>query len=51
VEATLTPLPDARARLTFTAPLRDITPGQSVVFIQGEQILGGGVIEKTEPAG
>jgi tRNA-specific 2-thiouridylase len=51
VEATLTPLPDARARLTFAEPLRDITPGQSVVFIQGEQILGGGVIEKSEPAG
>ncbi|MCK6627932.1 MAG: tRNA 2-thiouridine(34) synthase MnmA [Anaerolineae bacterium] len=48
VEATLTPMLDARARLTFAAPLRDITPGQSVVFIQGEQILGGGIIEKPE---
>lgn len=49
MEATLTPLPDARARLTFAEPLRDITPGQSVVFIQGEQILGGGIIEKPGP--
>jgi tRNA-specific 2-thiouridylase len=46
VEAMLTPLPAARARLTFAAPLRDITPGQAVVFIEGDQILGGGIIEK-----
>ena len=35
---------------TFAAPLRDITPGQSVVFIDGEQILGGGIIEKASLA-
>jgi tRNA-specific 2-thiouridylase len=46
VEATLTPLPEARARLTFATPLRDITPGQAVVFMDGDQILGGGIIEK-----
>jgi tRNA-specific 2-thiouridylase len=50
VEAMLTPLPDARARLAFEQPLRDITPGQAVVFIDGDQILGGGIIEKTRPA-
>jgi tRNA-specific 2-thiouridylase len=50
VEATLTPLPEARARITFELPLRDITPGQSVVFIEGSQILGGGIIEKPPPA-
>jgi tRNA-specific 2-thiouridylase len=48
LEATLTPLVDDRAHLSFTAPLRDITPGQSVVFYQGEQVLGGGVIEKPD---
>lgn len=48
VEATLTPLPAARAQLTFDIPLRDITPGQAVVFIAGEEILGGGIIEKPQ---
>lgn len=46
-EATLTPLSDTRARLTFDTPLRDITPGQAVVFFNGEQTLGGGIIEKS----
>ncbi len=45
VPATLTPCPDDRVQLTFTMPLRDITPGQSVVFYQGETVLGGGIIE------
>lgn len=51
VEASLTPLPEGRARLTFPAPLRDITPGQAVVFFAGEAVLGGGIIEKPQPIG
>ncbi len=43
--ATLNPLPDNRAHVQFDEPLRDITPGQGVVFYQGEVVLGGGTIE------
>lgn len=46
VEATLTPLPQDRARVNFVTPLRGITPGQAVVFFQGEQVLGGGIIDR-----
>jgi tRNA-specific 2-thiouridylase len=43
-EALLTPLEDGQARVTFARPQRDITPGQGVVFYQGEVVLGGGII-------
>jgi tRNA-specific 2-thiouridylase len=48
VEALLEPLPGNRAHLSFAQPLRDITPGQAVVFFQSGQVLGGGIIEKSE---
>ncbi|NLE75228.1 MAG: tRNA 2-thiouridine(34) synthase MnmA [Chloroflexi bacterium] len=40
----LEPGASATACLTFDQPLRDITPGQAVVFYDGEEVLGGGAI-------
>lgn len=44
--AEVSPLPNGRVRVTFAEPQRAVTPGQSVVFYEGDLVLGGGVIEK-----
>jgi len=36
---------DTKVKIIFTKPQRAITPGQSVVFYKGEELLGGGVIK------
>lgn len=41
------PLAGGRCRVTFRQPQRAVTPGQSVVFYDGDECLGGGIIEKT----
>ncbi len=46
VPAMLSPLPDGGARLDFDEPERAVTPGQSVVFYDGDEVVGGGIIER-----
>ncbi len=42
--ALLEPMPGNTARVTFDTPQRSGTPGQAVVFYQGDLVLGGGMI-------
>ena len=42
--ACLTPLPDGRVQVEFETPQRSVTPGQAVVFYDGDLVLGGGTI-------
>ena len=46
--ATITPLPDSRARIKFDEPQRAITPGQATVFYRGDEVVGGGWIVKRQ---
>ncbi len=46
--ATVTLLDEHTVQVTFDEPLRDITPGQAAVFYQGERVLGGGIILRSE---
>ena len=44
--AVITPLAGGQARVVFDTPQRAITPGQSVVFYEGDVVIGGGIINK-----
>ena len=45
--AAVSPLDESRVEVRFDTPQRAVTPGQSVVFYNGDEVLGGGVIEGT----
>lgn len=44
--ATVYPIANDRIRVAFDEPRRAITPGQSVVMYEGDDVIGGGIIEK-----
>jgi tRNA-specific 2-thiouridylase len=46
--ATITPLGQGRARVEFDEPQPAITPGQAVVFYDGDRVVGGGWIDESE---
>lgn len=43
--ARLEALPDGRASVIFETPQMAVTPGQTVVFYDGDRVLGSGIIE------
>ena len=43
---TIERIEDGRLTAVFDAPQRAVTPGQSVVFYDGEVCLGGGIIDR-----
>jgi len=43
--ATVVPMSNERVRVEFDVPQRAVTPGQAVVFYDGEAVLGGGWID------
>ena len=47
VQARITPLPRRRFLVRFRHPQPAVTPGQSVVFYQGDRLEGGGMIRQS----
>ena len=44
-EAVISPMENGRVKVSFKEKQRAITKGQSVVFYQGNMVVGGGIIE------
>lgn len=47
-DATVVPIGEGKARVKFAAPQMAITPGQAVVFYDGDLVVGGGTIERAK---
>jgi tRNA-specific 2-thiouridylase len=47
--ATVRALGPDRAEVVFDVPQRAVTPGQSCVWYRGDEVVGGGVIERSRP--
>jgi tRNA-specific 2-thiouridylase len=47
--ASVTPLENNRARIRLHEPQRAVTPGQAAVIYDGDLVLGGGWICRSEP--
>lgn len=45
--AKITPLTNGQVHVKFDEPQRAVTPGQSVVFYDGDMVIGGGIIIKS----
>jgi len=45
--ATITPLEGGKIKVSFDEPQRAVTPGQSVVFYDGDMVIGGGIITQS----
>ena len=43
-DAVITPLEDNTVKVEFIKPQRAVTPGQAVVFYDGDKVLGGGTV-------
>jgi tRNA-specific 2-thiouridylase len=46
--AAITPSGDGNVRVRFDVPQWAVTPGQSVVFYEGDTVVGGGIIEAAD---
>ena len=45
-EARIIPIDKDKVRVSFNEPQMAVTPGQAVVFYDGDMVLGGGIIER-----
>ena len=49
IRGVIDPFQDQKVVVTFKDPQRAVSCGQSIVFYQGDRVLGGGIIESVRP--